>query len=107
MMAATQLQPEIDLKGVRRKLVSFTGIGRVSSLCTFLSQPQCLLSVLVALLVLLSGDVYQVYLVFLGMTLIAPLCWPQSCSTVWPCSSITCGGESVASEVRDLAASCC
>ena len=90
-MAAAQLQPEIDLKGIRRKLISFTGIGCVPCLCPFLSQPQCSLSVLVALLVLLSEDMYQLYLVLLGMTLTAPLCWPQSCSTMWPCSSITCG----------------
>ena len=91
MMAAGQLQPGIDLKGVRRKLVSFTGIGCVPCLCPFLSQPQYSLSALVALPVLLHEDVYQVHLVFLEMTLTAPLWWPQSCSTMWPCSSITCG----------------
>ena len=90
MIAAARLQPEIDLKGIRRKLIPFTGIERVPCLCPFLSQPQCSLSVFVALLVLMSEDMYQVYLVFLGMTMTAPLCWPQNCSTMWPCSSITC-----------------
>ena len=55
LMAAGLLQPKIDLKGVRRKLVSFTCTGRAPHLCPFLSQPQCSLSALVALLNVLQS----------------------------------------------------
>ena len=67
------VSPWIDLKGVRKKLVSFTSTGRVPRLCLFISQTQCSLSALAALLVLLSKDMYQVTVVFLGITLTAPL----------------------------------
>ena len=60
---------EIYLKEVSRKCVSFSSTGCVPPLCPTLSQPQCSLLVLVAVDVLFSEDVYQVRLVFLGMTL--------------------------------------
>ena len=82
MRAAGRLHPDIDLKGVRRNLDPLLAQPMYPLFCPFLSQPQCSLSALVALLVILSEDVYQVRLVFLWMTLSPGGLHPAPCSLV-------------------------
>ena len=81
MRATGRLHPQIELKGVRKKIRDPSlEQDMYPSFCPFLSQPRCSLSALVALLVLLSEDVYQVRLVFLVMTLSPGRLRPAPCS---------------------------